>query len=120
MNLVMMWHESHSRDSLAPEIPLHLVDERREKYFFADGVVMTVCCWRSKDGGCLKLSSRSTALVRMSCCRRRAFSATSSDLLLARSATVPNMRKVVERLKTHVCQALDEGNNRLHSRRFLY
>jgi hypothetical protein len=27
---------------------------------------------------------------------------------------------VVERLKTQVCQALDEGNNRLHSRRFLF
>ena len=27
---------------------------------------------------------------------------------------------VVERLKTHVCQALDEGNNILHSIRFLY
>jgi hypothetical protein len=26
----------------------------------------------------------------------------------------------VERLKTHVCQALDEGDNRLHSIRFLY
>ena len=32
----------------------------------------------------------------MSCCRRRAFSATSSDLLLARSATIPNRREVVE------------------------
>ena len=27
---------------------------------------------------------------------------------------------VVERLKTHVCQALDEGDNRLHSIRFLF
>src|SRR6266566_9241534 len=34
----------------------------------------------------------------MSCCRRRAFSATSSDLLLARSVTVPNMREVLEGL----------------------
>jgi len=32
----------------------------------------------------------------MSGCRRRAFSATSSDLLLARSATIPNRREGVE------------------------
>lgn len=34
----------------------------------------------------------------MSCCRRRAFSATSSDLLLAKSVTVPNIRDVLEGL----------------------
>ncbi|SRR6266487_471441 len=34
----------------------------------------------------------------MSCCRRKAFSATSSDLLLLRSVSVPNMRAVVDGL----------------------
>jgi hypothetical protein len=48
----------------------------------------------------------------------------SSVVLLSVSIALPSFDFVdeaaVERLKTHVCQALDEGDNRLHSIRFLF
>ena len=50
--------------------------------------------------------------------RRSAFSATSWDLLLGRSVSVPTMRTVVERLKAKACQTRDEGKNPLHSVRY--
>jgi hypothetical protein len=58
--------------------------------------------------------------------RRNAFSATSSDLLLARSVSVqsrerggvrfgPGDEAVVERLETKAYQPLDTGENPMHS-----
>jgi len=75
-------------------------------------------------------AGRFTCRRRMiSCCRSRAFSAMSSDLLLARSVSVqsrerggvrfcPGDEAVVERPKTIYCQPCDEGENPVHSRRY--
>ncbi len=63
--------------------------------------------------------------------RRSAFSAIRWDLLLGRSVSVPKMRAVldglvqstramVERLVAKACQTRDEGENPLHSVRYLF